>query len=104
MIGVSKDIRARFPSAFKKARKERIRCVRLAVDLYFVARVNPGHGRYIVRFFEIPGLNETRVKVQCRSIDGDPCRGSFGNRLCAHAAKAIEAGIRHGRKKQKAAA
>lgn len=104
MVIVSPDIRSRFPNAFKKVRKERIRCVRLDVDLYYVARVALGHGRYIVRFFETPAINETKVKVQCRSIDGALCQGAWGDRLCAHAAAAIERGIKHGRKRRKVAA
>lgn len=101
MVLITKDIHSRFPNAFRKARNEKIKCIRNDVDLYFVARAAPGHGRYYVRFFETMGLNETKVKVQCRSVEGEPCRGMYREQLCAHAAKAIESGIKHGRKKQK---
>ena len=104
MIFVTPDIRSRFPNAFRKVRNERIKCLRLDVDLYFVARKASGHGRYYVRFFETMGLNETRVKVQCRSVEGEPCRGMYREKLCAHAAKAIESGIKHGRKRKAVAA
>jgi hypothetical protein len=97
MIPITSDIRNRFPSAFRKARVERIRCVRLEPDLYYVARRAQGHGQYMVRFFN-RGADVTAV---CGTINNERCKGTFQDRCCVHIAAAVESGIKHGRKSQR---
>ena len=96
MIAITQDIRSRFPSSFRKVRRERIRCVRLEVDLYYVARRADGHGQYLVRFFN-KGQDVTAV---CGTINNERCKGSFNDRCCVHIAAAVESGIKHGRKRR----
>lgn len=100
MIPITPDIRKRFAAAFRKARRERIRCVRLECDLYYVARRADGHGQYLVRFFN-KGADVTAV---CGTINNERCKGTFQDRCCVHIAAAVESGIKHGRAKQESRA
>lgn len=100
MIWITNNIRTRYPSAFRKARRERVRCVWLEEDLAYVSRRAAGHGQYLVRFH----TNQTGVTVECQTLDKDPCKGCWQDRMCIHIAVAIERGITRGRAAQRKAA
>jgi hypothetical protein len=105
MILVSNDIRSRYPKAFKKARRERIRAVRLETDLWYCARRESGHGRYLIRFKVLPAISGgEQVYVECRDVEGQRCKGTFKDNCCVHIAEVIDRGVKHGRKQQKRAA
>lgn len=99
MIEITNNFRSVYRSAIRKARSERIRCVRLEDDLFYVARREPGHGRYIVRFFH----KGQTVSAVCSSIYNEVCRGCWNGRCCVHIALAFERSVQDGRKKLMAA-
>lgn len=107
MILVTPDIRKRFHAAFKKARAERIRAVRLDKDLWFAMRREAGHGRYLIRFDVIRAVNgDDQVTVRCNSVDGERCKGTWPrkqglpDRMCVHAATVIDRSIQYGARKE----
>lgn len=108
MILVSNNIRKLYHAAFKKARREKIRAVRLNALLWYAARVEPGHGEYLIRFRVIRQVGGgEKVFVSCNSIDGERCRGTIRRRdadrdpMCVHIATVIDRGIQYGQRKQK---
>lgn len=101
MIEISNNFRSRYRSAVRKARAERIRCVKLEEGLFYVARRAENHGRYLVFIRE----TKSGVFATCRNLEGYPCPTTKGtDRCCAHIATAVERGIQDGRKRQRAAA
>src|SRR5688500_8827594 len=80
------EITRRFTSwnreAIRKARNEKIRCVRLEPNLYYAARREAGHGRYLISFFQKRGS----WWATCSTIRGDPCPSTAGKRCCIHIA------------------
>jgi hypothetical protein len=86
-------------SLIRKARAERIRCVRLEDGLYYVARKAKGHGRYIVQV----DSTDSGMFATCRTIRGAACP-AFG--VCTHLAVVFERmvaeGHRIGRREQAA--
>jgi hypothetical protein len=98
MIEITPTIRTKYRSAFTKARTEKIRCVRLESDLYYVARREAGHGRYLVRFFH----TGEGVSVVCSSIYNQPCESTKKpGQCCVHIAAAVERGIKLGRARER---
>lgn len=102
MIEIGNNFRKRYASAVKKARAERIRCVYLDPGIWYVARRAPGHGQYLVRFFDTP--DPEKVTAVCSTIYNQACPSSLGKKACVHIALAHERAIRDGRKKQRKAA
>src|SRR6185295_8696553 len=96
MIEITNSFRTKYASVVRKSRAEKIRVVRLEVDLYYVARRDSGHGQYLVRFFH-KGNSVTAV---CANIFNQACKGTWGKgKCCTHIAAAVERGIQLGRKK-----
>lgn len=96
MIELTGNFRTRYRSAVTKARREKIRCVRLEPDLYYVARREAGHGQYLVRF----NAKGNEVWAECHTLGQVPCKGCWQERCCVHIATAVERGIKHGQKQQ----
>ena len=98
MIEITKNFRSKYSSVIRKARTEKIRVVRLEVDLYYVARRAAGHGQYLVRFFH----KGNAVTAVCANIFNQACKGTWGQgKCCTHIAAAVERGIQLGRKKER---
>jgi hypothetical protein len=100
MIEITQNFRTKYRSSVQKARREKIRVVRLENDLYYVARRASGHGRYLVRFFH----KSDSVSAVCATVYNESCKGCWQGRCCTHIAAAVERGIKHGREKRKKAA
>lgn len=96
MIEITSNFRSKYASVLRKARTEKIRCVRLEVDLYYVARRESGHGQYLVRFFH----KGNTVSAVCATIFNEGCKGCWQGRCCTHIAAAVLRGIAHGRKRK----
>jgi hypothetical protein len=72
--------------------------VRLENDLYYVARRESGHGRYLVRFFN----SGERVSAVCSSVYNQLCDSTKKpGQCCVHIAAAIERGIKLGRARER---
>ena len=76
--------------------------------LWYCARVEPGHGEYMVRFHEIPEISgDVKVFVECRSVDGDPCKETWRRQgmdrepMCVHESAVIDRAVQYGKRKQK---
>lgn len=98
MVEITNSFRQKYPNAVRMARTEKVRCVKLESQLFYVSRRSPGHGRYLVF------IRETRsgVFATCRSLEGYPCPTTKGtDRCCVHIAAAVERGIREGRKRER---
>lgn len=99
MIEITNDFRSKYASVVRKSRTEKIRVVRLEVDLYYVARREKGHGRYFVKLVTD---EEGKVTAECRFVNGWRCQGTMKRgSCCTHIAAAIERGIQLGRKKER---
>lgn len=100
MIVFDSKFRTKYRPLIRKARTEKIRCIRLENGLYYVARREAGHGRYIVQV----DATQSGMFATCRTIRGAACP-SYGG--CVHIAKVFEAmvseGHKIGRKQQEAA-
>lgn len=99
MVLFNSQFRSKYRSVVKKARAEKIRCVKLLDGLYFVARKSPGHGRYIIQV----DATDTGMFATCRTIRGAACP-SFG--VCVHLVTVYERmvadGFRIGRRERAA--
>jgi hypothetical protein len=94
MVLFDSKFRTRYRSLVRKARAEKIRVVRLESGLYYVARRESGHGRYIVQVDE----TKSGIFATCRTIRGAACpsRG-----CCVHLVTVFEKLIKDGRKIQR---
>lgn len=103
VIEVTPAILRDYPNAFRKARNERIRAVRLESDLWYCARRESGHGQYLIKFHVFPTVRGgEQVKAECRSVQGQRCKGCWGeDRMCVHIATVLLRGIKYGRAKQR---
>lgn len=108
MILITNNIRKLYHAAFKKARREKIRAVRLNALLWYAARFAEGHGQYLIRFHVIPEVGGgEQVFVSCNSIDGERCKGTLRRKgmerepMCVHIAEVVDRGIQYGKRKQK---
>lgn len=98
MIELTPDFRTRYRTAIRRARTERIRVIRLEDNLWYVARREKGHGRYLVRMFH----QGEAVSAVCSNIYNQPCESTKKPGVaCIHIAAAVEHGIRDGRRRQK---
>jgi hypothetical protein len=101
MVLFDSRFRSKYRDAVHKARSEKMRCVKLENGLYYVARREGNHGRYLVQV----DSTKTGMFATCRTIRGAACP-SFG--VCAHLAKVYESmiaeGFRIGRKERSRAA
>lgn len=99
MVLFDSKFRRKYRPVVKKARSEKVRCVRLEDGLYYVARREQGHGRYIVQVDQ----TNSGMFATCRTIRGAACP-SYG--VCVHLAKTYEAmvaeGFRIGRRERAA--
>lgn len=108
MIPLSNNIRKLYHAAFKKARHEKIRAVRLNAFLWYAARIAPGHGQYLIRFHVFPQIGGgEQVFVSCNSVDGERCKGTFRRKgmerdpMCVHQAAVVDRAYQYGKRKQK---
>ena len=98
MIVINNNFTRKYRRAVRMARTEKIRVVRLRPDLYYVARVAPGHGEYLVRFFH----KSEEVTAVCATIYNEPCPSrKKPDQCCAHVAAAVLRGIKYGKAKQR---
>lgn len=93
MVLFDSRFRRKYRDAIRKARGEKIRCVRLRDGLYYVARRDKQkpHGEYIVSV----EATKTGMFATCRTIRGAACP-SYG--VCVHTAKVYETMIAEGHK------
>lgn len=89
MVLFDSRFRSKYRSVVRKARAEKIRCVRLEDGLYYVARKQKGHGRYIVQI----DSTDSGMFATCRTIRGAACP-SYG--VCVHLSKVYEAMVAEG--------
>lgn len=104
MIGIDNSFPVKYRSAWKKARTERIRCVRLEDNLFYVSRrdTKRKHGRYLVRLFWIPTVGgDKQLKMQCRDIENNPCRGCYSGKACAHIGIVVLRAFKRGRRMER---
>lgn len=88
MIEITPTILRDYPNAFRKARNERIRAVRLESDLWYCARRESGHGQYLIKFHVFPTVRGgEQVKAECRSVQGQRCKGDSINSWVVVSAK-----------------
>lgn len=101
MILFDSKFRKKNRDAVKKARAEKIRCLKLRNGLYYAARKSSEHGEYLV-YVE---STDSGMYATCRTIKGGPCP-AYGT--CVHLATVYERmvaeGFRIERKERKDAA
>lgn len=95
MVLFDQKFRSKNRSLIRKARQEKIRCYKLEEDLYFVARREANHGRYLVYL----DATKSGVFATCRTIKGAACP-SWG-KGCVHIAKVYEAMITEMNKRER---
>jgi len=86
--------RSKYRNLVRKARAEKIRCVRLEVNLWYCARRAKGHGQYLVSV----DSTDSGHFATCRTIRGAACP-SYGR--CVHIAKVFEAMVAKGHEIQR---
>lgn len=91
MVLLTNKFRKDHADAVLKARTEKFKYRKLDPGLYYVRRVEEGHGRYLVQVDE----TKTGVFATCRTIRGAACP-SYG--CCAHIAKVYEVMVEDGRR------
>lgn len=91
MVLFDSRFRRKYRSLVRKARAEKIRVVRLEDGLYYSARREAGHGRYLV----FVDSTKTGMFATCRTVRGASCP-SYG--CCVHTAAVFERMIAEGHK------
>lgn len=90
MVLITPQLKRKFRSLFRAARKEKIRVVFLEPDLVYVARRAKGHGRYLVKMIAVPSITGGhQIQMTCREINGKPCEGYQWKGFCSHLAVVI---------------
>lgn len=108
MIEIVNNIRQIYHGVFKKARKEKIRAVRLSPLLWYAARKAAGHGEYLIRFHAVRQVGGgEKVFISCNSVNGERCKGTLRRKehlqepMCVHEAAVIDRSVQYGVRKQR---
>ncbi len=96
MVLFDSRFRSKYRNVVRKARAEKIRCVRLEQGLFYVARRAANHGQYLVSVVS----TNSGMFANCRAIYGAACP-SYG--VCVHVAVVFERMVAEGHKLERAA-
>lgn len=87
MVLITPQLKRKFRSLFRAARKEKIRVVWLEDDLVYVARRAKGHGKYLVKMIAVASISGGhQVRMLCREMNGNSCEGLQWKGFCVHMA------------------